>query len=160
MLDINTPRGRKAAQLQAEALSIVTDACGVRFVTTSDIDSAFIDAMAINADNEVQAVAEVKSRDMTEAQLKRFGNEWLLTYEKILHGALIAKYLRVPFIGVLYLIPDAKVMTIVIADKDGELIAPIRINRTETQKTINGGKIIRTNAYLNMDSARIYEQNR
>ena len=156
MLDINTERGRKAALLQAKALSIVSDACGIKFITTSDIDSAFIDAMAINNKNEVQAVAEVKSRDMTQIQLAKFKNEWLVTYEKILHGAKVAQYLRVPFVGILYLIPDNKVLTVVIADKSGELVVPMRIDRTETQKTINGGKIMRTNAYINMDGAKVY----
>lgn len=157
MLDINTPKGRIAAQQQADALAIITAHANVRFVTTVDNDAAVVDAFGLDKENRVSAVIEVKSRDMDmQTLVNQFQNEWLVTFEKIQKGAEIAKMLCVPFVGVLYLTKDNLVLTNVIADKDGNLAGPIRIARSETQKTTNGGKIIRTNAYIHMGNANVY----
>lgn len=155
-LDINTERGRIAAKQQAKAIEVLEQRTGMRFVTTDDRDSALVDAFAYDQQNRMVAVCEVKSRSMTLRQLKDWRNEWLITYEKIRHGCDMAKTLRVPFIGVLYLTPDDLVLTIIISDKSGNLMQPTRIERTETQATTNGGKIIRSNAYINMNAATKY----
>ena len=156
MLDINTAKGRVAAQQQVEALKIISHHCGTYFVTTSDTDAACVDAFAIGEDGSIEAVAEIKSRGMTRHQLEQYGDEWLVSFDKIKNGMELAKMLRVPFIGVLYLVPDGLVMTVVIANKRGDIVVPMRINRTETQKSINGGLTVRTNSYINMRSAKCY----
>jgi hypothetical protein len=99
---------------------------------------------------------EIKAREMTEAELKRFGNEWLVTFEKIQKGALIAKSLCVPFYGVLYLIPDQKTYLVKLTDEHGNIVAPMRLEVTETQATCNGGTALRTNAYVSVEGAKVY----
>lgn len=158
MLDINTPKGRIAAQQQTEALRIISHHCGTNFITTSDTNAACVDAFAVNLEGTIEAVAEIKSRDMTRRQLELYGDEWLVSFDKINHGAELSKMLRVPFIGILYLVPDSLVLTIVIANRRGDIVAPMRISRTETKKSINGGLIKRTNAYINMGSANCYKE--
>lgn len=155
-LDINTPKGKVAAIHQRTALEVIESATGYGFSMTADDDSADIDAI-FTKDGFAVAVAEVKSRDLTLSQLERFGNEWLVTFTKIIAGSQMASMLRVPFVGILYLIPEQKVMTIRIADENGETCVPFRVDRTITQKTINGGRVSRVNAYIDMKNARIYE---
>lgn len=155
-LDINTPKGKVAAVYQRTALEVLESATGYGFSMTADDDSADIDAI-LTKDGFAVAVAEVKSRDMTLSQLERFGNEWLVTFTKIIAGSQMASMLRVPFVGILYLIPEQKVMTIRIADENGETCVPFRVDRTITQKTINGGRVSRVNAYIDMKNAKIYE---
>lgn len=154
MLDINTPKGRIAAQQQAVALSIISAKTDVRFVTTVDDDAAAVDAFSLDESGRITSVLEVKSRDMSLDELqKRFTNEWLVTFEKLQKGAALGRLLCVPFGGVLYLTKDNTVLALTLSNKNGEFVAPIRICRTETQKTTNGGTIIRTNAYINMEQA-------
>lgn len=155
-LDINTPKGKVAAVHQRTALEILESATGYTFTMTADDDSADIDAI-FSKDGFAAAVAEVKSRDMTLKQLEKFGNEWLMTFTKIISGSQMASMMRIPFVGILYLIPEQKVMTIQIADKNGETCVPFRVDRTLTQKTVNGGRVSRVNAYIDMRNARIYE---
>ena len=63
-------------------------------------------------------------------------------------GKRLSEMLRVPFIGFLYLIPDQIIMYWKITDKYGNFLFNFDVKNTRTQKTINGGSIIRTNAYL------------
>ena len=154
-LDITTPRGRVAAQDQHDALSILSKAMGVNFIETSDTDRAYVDAFAVR-DSKIVAAFEVKSRDMTEAQLSRFGDEWLVTFEKVLTGINVAYSLAVPFFGLLYLVPEKKLKLIQISDKDGKATCKFRVDKTETQATCNGGLAIRANAFIDMREAKGY----
>ena len=56
--------------------------------------------------------------------------------------------LRVPYLGFLYLIKDKIIMYWKITDKYGNFLFDFDIKNTRTQKTINGGSVVRTNAYL------------
>lgn len=155
-LDITTPRGRIAANDQHAALDILRSAWpSVQIVETSDMDRAHVDAIAVK-DGIASAVFEVKSRDMTEAQLKKFGDEWLVTFEKVLTGINVAYSLAVPFFGLLYLVPDKKLMLVKIADKDGKSCCKFRVETTETQATCNGGLALRANAFIDMNGATVY----
>lgn len=155
-LDINTPLGKVAAENQRKAMDIFESATGYDYAMTDDRDSADIDSI-IMKDGFVVAVAEVKSRDMTMGQLEGFGNEWLMTFTKIISGSHVASMMRVPFFGFLFLVPEQKVLTIRITDKSGETCVPFRVDRTITQKTVNGGRVSRVNAYIDMRKAKIYE---
>ena len=111
-----------------------------------------MDGFTIKGDR-ITSCFESKCRKMTRRQLAQWGNEWLVTYEKIQHGATLARTLGVPFYGFLYLVPDGIILTVKIADKQGDFLPRIRLERTETQRTINGGKIVRTNAYIDISNA-------
>ena len=56
--------------------------------------------------------------------------------------------LRIPFLGFLYLIPDEMIFYWKITNRIGDFNFEYEVRKTETQKTVNGGKIIRENAYL------------
>jgi len=158
MLDINTPKGRICAEQQREALEILKETTGRSFLMTADDNSADIDAFSINEKGSLESVMEIKSRDMTLNQLQDFKDEWLVTFNKIISGLHFSSMLKVPFYGVLHLIPDQKVLTIKIADEHGEACVPFRVDRTQTQKTCNGGQVVRVNAYINMASAKVFQK--
>jgi hypothetical protein len=107
----------------------------------------------------VVGVVEQKSRNMSLEQLQKWDNEWLITYEKIEAGRYVANSLGVPFIGFLYLIPDDLLITKQLSNANGEWTCDFRTALTETQETINGGKIVRENAYIDLTGAKHIRQN-
>jgi len=152
-LDILTPKGQESAREEQEMLdSLRITFPDSMFVNTPKHNPSKVDGFTIR-NNEITSCFESKCRQMTRDQLSKWGDEWLVTYEKIVHGANLAKSLCVPFYGFLYLVPDGLILTIKIADHNGDLMPPIRLERTETSKCINGGKVIKTNAYINVTGA-------
>jgi hypothetical protein len=156
-LDILTPKGHQTVLQEIDMLSILKDAKpDTDFIHTPIKNPAKVDGFTIR-NQTITSVFESKCRQMTQDQLiQEYDNTWLVTYEKIAQGAHIASILSIPFVGFLYLVPEQTVLIIKIADEKGNFIPDISLARTETQETINGGKITRTNAYISMrNSTRI-----
>lgn len=150
-MDATTENGIKAIQ-QARAGLIAT---GIPFVETPQDEPADVDGFFLNADEtEVVACFEAKARSMSLAELKEMGGEWLMSAQKVVKGREMARRLRVPFYGVLYLVPDKITMLVLIADKDGEIACGIRYAVTETQATCNGGTARRKNAFIDMKQSK------
>ena len=84
--------------------------------------------------------------------MRQFDNEWLITFDKILAGLKASQFFKVPYYGFLYLVDDDVGIKLRISDDLGNLIVRIRVDRTDTQKSINGGSVIRTNAYVDVSS--------
>lgn len=155
-LDINTPRGQESLAQEQEMLEIIKrTAPTFEFAQTPKDQSADVDGIVLK-DRTLVAVFESKCRNMSHSDLIGFGNEWLITYEKLVKGASIARAFQIPFVGYLFLIPDKKVLSIILCNKNGDLIPKIRVERTETQKTCNGGLTTRTNAYISMETAKVF----
>ena len=91
--------------------------------TTAKVDGVLI------KDNQLSAIFESKCRNMSMMEIDNYGS-------------------CVPFIGFLYLIKDDIVMYWKITDSQGNFLFDFDVKQTQTQKTINGGQIVRTNAYL------------
>ena len=157
-LDINTPKGQESLNDEQEAIEILSRSLpDLKFIQTTKERASAVDGFVLTND-VLCGFFECKSRDMSEKQLSSiFGNEWLVTFEKISKGAEIAKLFCVPFVGYLYLVPDKVVLSVQIANRYGNFMVPLRIENTETQKTVNGGKIIRTNAYISMLNAKRFQ---
>tara|TARA_R100000781_G_scaffold2704_3_gene4255 strand:+ start:2818 stop:3300 length:483 start_codon:yes stop_codon:yes gene_type:complete len=98
-------------------------------------------------DNVLSGIFESKCRNMGLMDLMEYGS-WLITMDKIMDGKKLSEMLCVPFIGFLYLIKDDIIMYWKITDNNGEFLFDFDIKKTKTQRTINGGTAIRTNAYL------------
>ena len=64
-----------------------------------------------------------------------------------------------PFIGFLYLIPDDLLITKQISNAQGEWTCDFRTEITETQETVNGGKIERLNAFIDLTESKHIRQN-
>jgi len=75
-----------------------------------------------------------------------------VTFDKLEKGKQIAKALCVPFTGFLYLNQSAILLVQQISN-EYSYVPEITLMQTETQKTINGGRITRSNAYIDMSNA-------
>lgn len=153
-LDIATPAGQTAlAQERALLRAVEVSFPAIRCVETKKDAPAKVDGFLVGKGGIVTGVFESKCRDLSREQLRRFGDEWLITFEKIAAGADLARSLCVPFFGFLHLTPDGRGLALRITDEAGNFLPRIRLARTETQRTVNGGLAVRTNAYVNVEGA-------
>ena len=151
-MDILTAKGQKSLEYEKKMLEKIRESIckkhknsSMLIETNKDMD-AKIDGVIIK-NNELSGIFESKCRDMGLIQLMEYGS-WLVTFEKILDGKRLSEMLRVPYLGFLYLIKDDIVMYWKITNKYGNFMFDFDVKNTRTQKTINGGIIMRTNAYL------------
>ena len=106
----------------------------------------------------VKAVVETKCRRKLSLNdfRKRFNGEWLLTHDKVEAGRHLAMTLEVPFVGFLYLIDDDVLLVQKLCNVDGTFAVNMVIRATETKFTMEGGTIIRNNAYIDMSNATLF----
>jgi hypothetical protein len=157
-LDINTPKGQESLRYEKIMLEKIAEKRNVQIVETDKKSDAKCDGIIIK-NNKIVGVFESKCRNMTQEQLFNFGS-WLVTYDKIIHGKYLSEMLRVGFFGFLYLIPDNTIFMWHITDEKGRFKYDFESMETETQKTINGGTVIRKNSFLPLSkSILIYDGN-
>jgi hypothetical protein len=149
LLDILTDAGKETIAQEMRAAQIIENQwMDCHYLMTGKNGIATVDALIVR-NWQIAAVAETKCRNMTLAQLRdRFNSEWLVTFDKILGGAEVARGLAVPFWGVLYLVPDDVVLRVRLFDPAAGWLVHLRVERTETQRSVNGGKALRSNAYI------------
>ena len=126
----------------------------VNVIKTPEDQPAAIDFLLVK-NNTLKAIAEIKCRNHTLQQIQGWGNTWLITHEKILQGAQLSKMLSVPYLGILYIIPNNLIYYWKITNEAGDYLFEFEVKKTQTQMTINGGKIWRPNAYLPLEKAKI-----
>jgi hypothetical protein len=159
-LDVNTPKGQESLKHEKRSVEILNKHYPDIFYANTPKDSAAtIDAVLIAPFGThglvVCGVAEQKSRNMTYHQLKNWDFEWLVTDDKLQKSWNIAKNLCVSLFGLLYLVPDDCLLLQELCNKEGEWTVKYDVRNTETQETINGGKVFRDNAYIDMSKAEI-----
>ena len=151
-MDILTKKGQKSLEYEREMLERIrqsicsTHKSNSMLVETNKDTDAKVDGVIIK-ENELSGIFESKCRDLSLMELRNFGS-WLVTFDKIMDGKRLSEMLRVPYLGFLYLIKDKIIMYWKITDKYGNFLFDFDIKNTRTQKTINGGSVVRTNAYL------------
>lgn len=146
LLDVNTKRGQKSLAFEKEMLKRIEYNFSVQLIETNKKTDAKVDGIIVK-DNQLSGIFESKCRNMNFMEFNNYGS-WLVTFDKIMDGKKISQMFRVPFFGFLYLIPDKIIYYWKITDEIGEFKFRFEVNKTTTQKTINGGKAVRTNAYL------------
>jgi hypothetical protein len=152
-LDINTPRGQVSREYEARAIERIRGQHGsIDIIETDKMLDAKVDAILVR-DNSLVGVAEIKCRDESVDSMKQWGS-WLITHQKLLDGQQLSKMLRCYFFGFLYTIKDDRLLRWTICGPDGDFRFEFEVKNTATQKTINGGSIVRTNAYLPIEYAR------
>lgn len=157
-MDILSPKGMvTAADEQRAARIFECNFPHLSYISTPKDRPAAIDAVIVQ-NNQIIYCVETKCRyDMT---LKSFfterNGEWLITYDKLLRGAQLAKGLQTKLLGFLYIVSDNVLLVQSITDEDGNFECEMRLEICETQRTVNGGKATRENAFLNMREARIF----
>ena len=156
-MDINTTKGKVSLADEQRVAEFVEQQLKMRYVQTPKNMPAAVDAILV--DKEVKAVVETKCRYDIESVAffdSVYKSEWLITWEKVGKAMQIAAGLCVPCVGVLFLVKPEIILIQRISHSNGNLATKIRLQTTETQATINGGLAIRTNAYIDMRSSKIY----
>lgn len=156
-MDILTPKGQESIADERRAGTVwERNFPQLKYIETPKDQPAVVDAVIVRG-NEIVYVAETKCRyDMTvESLFHDRGGEWLITFEKLESARVIAKGLGVSLIGLLFFPHDNKLLATVIADADGNYVCELRLEETKTQKTINGGRISRVNAFVQMKNSRV-----
>lgn len=158
MTDCATPKGqvaigherRLAHQMAARWNADVTlTGAGV------ETDTAVVDAL-YSRRWVLMAVAEIKWRgaSLTLETLRQFGT-YLITHRKLQRGRVAARLLHVP----LFLIVGLADCTVwwKVAEADGGWCEHPHVERTRTQRSINGGTALRWNAYLSLSRMHVEE---
>lgn len=160
-MDIHTLKGQKTLLQEKEAIEIYqANRPEFMFVHTDKDSPSAIDGMLIDKMCNLKAIVEIKCRDNVtrEEFRKNFNDEWLVTYEKIAKGIELARQIQTPFVGFLYLVKEKiLIVTTIWSPKTG--ISHMTIERTATQKTVNGGLIYRDNAYIKLSACKEYHSN-
>lgn len=149
-LDISTPKGQVSLRDEQIVARWFNNKEGHRYLQTPKDSPAKVDAILARGD-EIIGLAETKCRyNITLQDFRyKFRNEWLVTWEKLESGLKMAEQLCVPLYGLLYLVDDDVLLIANLSKAD------IRREFTETQKTINGGKIVRENGFIPMKNALV-----
>ena len=155
-MDVLTPRGAKTLEQEARAAYLIAQQFPqLRYIHTPKDRPARVDAMLCKGD-DIHRVIETKCRTCTLHKFQNdYGNEWILTQEKLESSRRIALELGVPLAGFLYLVPDDVLLVQQLTDANGLYKVKIRVEATKTQRTVNGGHIIRNNAFINMSAAHV-----
>jgi len=153
-MDVLTPKGQRSRWHEDRAVKIwLHHFPTYSYVETPKDKPAVVDAV-LSVNNSIKAVVETKCRNITLFDLQgKFNNEWLMTHDKMIKGSEIASALSVPFIGFLYLIQDEILMYQKLWEPEVGWVCSMAIRPTWTQATINGGKALRSNAFIDMSKA-------
>ena len=110
---------------------------------------ALIDGVAY-MNHEITHIIEFKSRYESWDSMMHYGT-YLISWDKIQNGMTMAKMMRVPFILIVYLVQSDMVLGVELATEDGTLAIPdIEVKETRTQRSIEGGSVMRKNAYIDL----------
>lgn len=128
------------------------------FIETPKDQPADIDGFIVKGGTIISGV-EVKCRMMSYNDLiSKFNSEWLITYDKIERGIAICRSLGIDFRGFLYLVPEQILIIVKIWDYKTREDCIMKIEETRTQATVNGGSIVRLNAYVDVSNATVIQQ--
>jgi hypothetical protein len=154
-LDVNTDAGLKTLADERRAAELFEKRFpGVRYIHTDKSTAAKADAVLIRDDQISRVVLTSCRYNCTRATLRgAWANEWLLTWRKLMLGAWLAKHLETRLTGFLYFADEDKLLVRQLYDPSIKKWAPFHTELTETQATVNGGRITRKNAFINMDKA-------
>jgi hypothetical protein len=158
-MDILTPKGQKTRQQEDRAIEIwLSHYPDCPYIHTPKDKPATVDAVLCNK-GSIKAVVETKCRDFSYETFKRkFQGNLLISYEKIIKAADIASSMCVPLVVFLYMVEDDSLLYQKIWEPGVGWTCTILIRPTWTQATVNGGKALRSNAFIHMDEARLLKE--
>jgi len=153
-MDILTAKGQETRQQEERAIKIwLKNYPAYSYIQTPKDKPAIVDAI-LSVDGVMKAVVETKCRNSSITEFHTsFKDEWLVTYEKLVKAADIASALSVPLVGFLYLKQDDILLYQKLWEPKAGWVCDMSIRQTWTQATVNGGKALRSNAYINMSNA-------
>lgn len=155
-LDINTPNGAVTLRQEQRLAEIVELKWpGSRYLHTPKDKAATVDAI-VTMNGTLKAVAQASCRNNSLDDFRGgFRNEWLLTFEKLIHGRNLAFRLCVEYWGFLYLVPDDLVLRVKMFAPERGWLVRFHVEKTTTQATCNGGTATRDNAFIDLSAADV-----
>ena len=116
-------------------------------VIATGADNTPIDALWVRRGVCV-GCSEHKARSWSREQMRKYGDTYLITAQKLADGMTMSRMLGVPFYVAIVLRPDAMGYAWRITNERGELAFAWEEKVTTTQSTVEGGLASRVNAYL------------
>jgi len=159
-MDAKTPLGQEAILLSYEAIKKFEAHYKDRLfkiVTTQQWEPAQLDGIIVSGDT-IRATVEIKVRDFSYAMLlDRFNGEWLMSFSKLRAGMAAHAIHGVGMTGLLYCKSDKKLVVARLINNEGQIGLPTRLDSTETQATVNGGKAHRVNAFIDIRKCMVID---
>ena len=156
-MDILTPRGQESRKWEDRAVEIWSSHYpDIIYASTDKNTPCVVDAVLVK-NGKIIGVVEQKSRPgMTVLDFNvTYEKRWLVTQKKLDDAAEIAQALQTKLVGFLYF-PEADVLLVKTLMAPGKgWVTDIRKEHTRTQATINGGSVVRLNAYIDMTDALV-----
>lgn len=146
-LDVLTPRGMEANLTAHRVAEAAAARWGLGWSPTPEGRPALVDGAFTKA-GRLYALAECKVRSDSRAEIRKWGDTYLITYEKLYKGKELAAGLALPLVLVVYLRPDEMVHVWKVSTPDGRWAVPYDARETTTRATVNGGTATRLNAFL------------
>ena len=155
-MDILTPKGQATIEKERRAIEIwLKHFPTYLYIETPKNEPAIIDAV-LSVDGVMQAAVETKCRDFTLEEFRgKYNSEALIDHQKLINASNIAAGLCVPLAFFVYLVPDDELLyELVWHPKDGWL-RQMSIKQIWTQASVNGGKVKKSCAFIDMRDAKI-----
>tara|TARA_R100000664_G_scaffold1217_1_gene3212 strand:+ start:2532 stop:3008 length:477 start_codon:yes stop_codon:yes gene_type:complete len=153
-LAAETPKGQ--AYIQKEKL--LADFIASKFNATAielGSNNAYVDRLFYR-NGKLVSIAEIKNRELSIEKLYKY-NSYLISHDKIKHGAKISELLKVPYFIFVHLIRSGKIVYFQITNEEGLEISDYTIRQTETKADCNGSLAFRYNAFLSLDQMTVID---
>jgi len=156
-MNVLTEKGLKSLAFEREAVAkFLAIHPRYDFVETPKEQPSAIDGVLVR-DGVTRALVEARCRKMTRDTLRgAFGDTWMVTMAKLEKGRTLSELLCLPFVGMLYLLPERVLIVLDVTDDRGEWKFEFERRVTTAQKCINGGLATRLNAFLPLATAKEY----
>lgn len=159
-LDVNSSKGQESLRLEEDMLDHIYQTINRKLkidvldiIQTPKQAPAVCDGvLSMHTDRDILVgIFESKCRNISLDQLKGYGTA-LITYRKIEECQQLSKALCVPFYIFLYT-SDKEILIWKVTDSTGKRLFSFDVQKTKTQRTINGGVAYRSNAFLPVKEA-------
>jgi len=107
-------------------------------------------------DNQLVAIGEIKSRNLSLQKLKSFGS-YLISHSKIKTGSAFSALVGVPYFLFVKLLEDNDIFFWKVCDEKGDFLVKYDVERTQTKRNIFGGQVNRENAFLSLNEMQKLE---
>jgi len=155
-MDVTSPNGAQYLRATREAAEILHKSSGYRLAAFPEHVASTADGFMESPEGEIVALYEIKARRFSYDTFRsKFNSQWLLSYDKIHNGLILARLLKMPFVGIIYCIDDKVVLSKTLWTADGKLEAAMKLEQTDTSQGVNGGVASRPNAYIDMSGAKV-----
>lgn len=161
MLAVNTRKGRESAIQAREALDRLQHQAP-RFIYFPDYSSSPHDGYVISGDT-ITGIFESKVRDAAVGICGsiiyngKAYSDYLITADKLDRGIAHAKAHQISFYLFVYFKQTDCIAVFTIYDYRKGCVIPFTRQQTRTQATVNGGSVIRENAFIQMNHAKIIQ---